>query len=224
MKILCSCFAWLLIFLTTTIANSQEYSVELIEQPPQAEDLAPELTQQFAPKGYRVKRDTSRTICEIWLCKDLQVTANFEPANGRLYPFQPGQLIGIVHYSRKSTEFRNQTLASGWYTLRFELQPIDGNHVGTSPTRDFLLLVAAEHDEADKDWDLEELQSLSSEAAGSSHPAMICLQEPVQDAKPLVRHNADADWWILHLMLTAKSGGESIDLPLDLVVDGHAAE
>ncbi len=224
MKSYCNCFALLLISLATTIAVGQDYSVELIEQPPQAEDLTPELAKQFAANGYRVKRDSSRTVCEIWLRKDLEVTANFVPANGRLYPFQPGQLIGLAHYARKSSDFREQTIASGWYTLRFELQPIDGNHVGTSPTRDFLLLVAAEHDEADKDWDLEELQSLSSEAAGSSHPAMICLQEPVQDAKPLVRHNAETDWWLLHIVAKGQADGKTVALPIDLVVEGHAAE
>lgn len=224
MKLLCSYVALVCLLLTSTVATSQEFSVELMEQSPQAEGVAPELAKQFAANGYRVKRDASRTVCELWLCKELEIKPDFTPAGGRLYPFEPGQLIGLVHYSRKSSDFRDQTVASGWYTLRYELQPVDGNHVGTSPTRDFLLLVKAEHDEVDKDWDLKELQSLSSEAIGASHPAMICLQEPVKEAKPFVRHNAEADWWILHVMAKGKAEGKSVDIPLDMVIEGHAAE
>lgn len=114
MKALRSCLALLCLCLTSPLANSQEFSVELIDQPAQAEGVASELIQQFAANGYRVKRDASRTVCEIWLSKELEVKANFTPADGRLYPFEPGQLIGLVHYVRKSTEFRDQTVASGW--------------------------------------------------------------------------------------------------------------
>ena len=73
MKLFCRYFVLICMFLTSTIATSQEFSVELIEQPPQAEGLAPELVKQFADKGYRVKRDASRTVCELWLCKELEV-------------------------------------------------------------------------------------------------------------------------------------------------------
>ncbi len=224
MNLLHSSLALVLMSLPFSTAFSQEYSVEAIDQPAQADDVAPELAKQFAAKGYRVQRDSSRTVCELWLTKELEVTANFEPTNERLYPFQPGQLIGLVHFARRSSDFRDQSLSSGWYTLRFDLQPVDGNHVGTSPTRDFLLMVAAEHDEADKDWSQEELQELSAEAAGSAHPAMICLQAPVKDPKPLVRHNEEADWWVLHVVAKGVANGKPVDVPLDLVVAGHANE
>ena len=184
----------------------------MIEQPPAADDVAAELAKQFSDVGYRVKRDSTRTICEIWLCKELELAADFEPSNQRLYPFEPGQLIGLVHYSRKTTDFRGQSISRGWYTLRYGLQPVDGNHVGTSPTRDFLLLVAAENDEAKKAWDLEELEELSAEAAGSAHPAMICLQKPSTDAKPLVRHNEETDWWILHVTGQGVGNGMSASI------------
>jgi hypothetical protein len=219
-----SCLALLSLLLTFSTASSQEYSVEIIDQPPKADAVAPELAKQFAAKGYRVKRDSTRTVCEIWLRQELEVTPDFEPTNERLYPFYPGQLIGLLHFSRRGSDFRDQSVSSGWYTLRFDLQPVDGNHIGTSPTRDFLLMVSAEHDEAGKDWGAEELQELSSEAAGSSHPAMVCLQVPVKDAAPLVRHNAEADWWILHVIGKGVTNGKAKDIPIDLVVAGHAAE
>lgn len=204
-------------------AASQDYSVEIVDEPAKAEGLAAELLQQFSSKGYRAKRG-SRTICELWLCKQWNIEAEFEATPERLYPFHPGQLIALVHFPRKTTDFRQQTITDGWYTLRFELQPVDGNHVGTSVTRDFLLAVAAEHDAADKDWDAKDLQAVSAEAAGASHPAMLCLQTAGASAEPAMSHLEEQDWWVMHVLGQATEGGKQRALPLDIVIAGHAAE
>jgi hypothetical protein len=144
--------------LSSAIGLAQEpYKLELFDAAPQAKELSTELVQRLSPKGYRIKNSSDRTTCEVWLCKQWEIDANFVATEQRLYPFQPGQLIGVIHVARKEAEFRNHTVASGWYTLRFELQPVDGNHEGTSITRDFLLLVAVEDDAADKQWKQKEL-------------------------------------------------------------------
>lgn len=210
--------------LTFSLAKGQEYSVEVVEQPPAADEVAAELTQQLADKGYRVQRGSNRTVCQIWLCKQWEVDADFKASDERLYPFRPGQLIGLLHFKRKGSDFRDQQLGSGWYTLRMGLQPIDGNHEGTSPTRDFLLLVNVADDAPEKEWDPEELHKASALAADSSHPAMLCLQAPLEDPQPTIRHDEQNDWWILHLVGKSVAGEKTSDLFLDVVVAGQAAE
>ena len=213
------------LLLVPRLAGAQDYSVEVIEEAPKADGLSDELTSQFGEKGYRVKRGGSRTVCEIWLRKEWDVQADFKPSPTMLYPFTPGQLIGIVHFPRRGSDFRDQTISSGWYTLRFFLQPVDGNHIGTSPTRDFLLLLAADKDASGKDWTPDDLQTVSAEAAGSSHPAMFCLQPVEEGEAPGIRHRVNEDWWILHLTGTGKAGDATVpDVPLDVVVAGHAPE
>ena len=78
---------------------------------------------------------------------------------------------------------RDQDIAKGVYTLRYGQQPVDGNHEGTSPTRDFLTLVNAEKDTSAKPMELKALLKASAEAAGSSHPALFGMQKVKGDAK-----------------------------------------
>jgi hypothetical protein len=204
------------------MANGQEYSLEAIDAAPESDELSDEIAKLLADKGIRVKRGESRTVCELWLCKQWDVDPEFKATDERLYPFKPGQLIGVLHFRRRGSEFRDQTVSSGWYTLRFGLQPVDGNHEGTSPTRDFLLLVNAEQDEFAKDWGEDELNEASAEAAGSSHPAMLCLQRPQQGSQTAIRYDEANDWWVLHTAGVAKN--DANDVPIDLVVVGQAHE
>lgn len=217
------CLFATLVFLSAPLTLAQEYSVEKIDEAPEAEGVSDEIAELIAEDGYRVNKG-SRTFCEIWFCKELKVDPDFEATEQRLYPFEVGQLVGLLHFGRRGSEFRDQQISSGWYTLRFGLQPIDGNHVGTSPTRDFLLLVDAEEDELPENWSEEDLYEMSAEAAGSTHPALFCLQRPSEGSELTIRHNEQHDWWVMHLDAAGSAGGKPVSVPIDLVVVGYAAE
>lgn len=219
-----SVIATFLLVLNLSAANGQEHRVEVIDTAPDADEVSVEFREQFADKGIRIKRGSSRTVCEVWFCKQWPVEAGFQATEDRLYPFAPGQLIGLLHFSRRGKDFRDQSVSSGWYTLRFGLQPIDGNHEGTSPTRDFLVMVDVEQDAADKVWDVKSLMGASAEAAGSTHPAMMCLQRATEGSQPAMRHDESHDWWILHTVGKGTADEKTQDVPFDLVVAGHATE
>lgn len=206
-------------------SQGQDYSVEVIDAGPDATEIAPQLAESMSDKGYRVKKG-SRTVAEIWYRKEWKLDPAFEKSSERLYPFEPEQLIGVLHFPRRGSDFREQTISSGWYTLRFALLPVDGNHEGTSPTRDFLLLVEASQDAADKQWQVDDLNRASSEAAGSTHPATLCLQDAKETGElPSMRHDDFNDWWILRAAgkgITAEK--QAKEFPIELVVAGHAFE
>jgi hypothetical protein len=213
----------LLTALLSPAASGQEYSAEVIDAAPEADGVSDEVAKLIGDKGIRVKKGT-RSACEIWFVQPLPIEPEFEATEDRLYPFTPGQLIGVLHFGRRGSEFRDQSISSGWYTLRFGLQPIDGNHEGTSPTRDFLLLVDAEQDELVDNWEADDLNEASAEAAGSAHPAMLCLQRASEGSEVAIRHDESNDWWILHLAVPAMAGDQAKEIPIDLIVAGHAAE
>ena len=207
-------------------ARSQEYEVSEIRNGPSKESVPAALAKGFESNGTRVTRESNKTVCDIWLRSPLEVVADFVESKDLLYPFKQGQLIGLIHFPRRTSEFRQQTMESGWYTLRFGLQPVDGNHVGTSPTRDFLLMVKAENDQIDKTWSVKDLLTASAEVAGSSHPAMMFLQrvDKTAESKSSIRHNEEKDWWTLRLVGKGNADGKSQDVVIDLIVVGHAAE
>jgi hypothetical protein len=138
------------------------------------------------------------------------------------YPFTPGQLVGVINVPRRSglTDFKGHEIESGLYTLRYGQQPMDGNHIGTSDTADFLLAVPIAND-ADPApiADLKSLFTRSAEASGTTHPAIFSLLPADADsAEPGLAHDAEHEFWILQLV--AASGDEK--LPLRMIVVGES--
>jgi hypothetical protein len=215
----CSCYEG-------ALAAEAEFEAVLLEQEPPKEELAPPIAESLGTTGIAVKRGENRTVCELWLCKKWQVQPDFKPTLQLLYPFKEGELIGVIRYPRRGNDFRDQEIAGGIYTLRYALQPVDGNHVGTSPTRDFFLMLPAELDKSTEPIVQEELVLQSTEVSQTAHPALLALQEVQKEASklPAMRHDESRDWWILQLAGNSGAEGKSGDVRVDVVVVGHAAE
>jgi hypothetical protein len=173
------------------------------------------------PLGHTVV-GPKRDLCSIWLLKDVARQAEFTPSTAVKYPFTPGQLVGVLSVPRRAglTDFKGQELESGLYTLRYGQQPMDGNHIGTSDTADFLLAVPVA-DDADPApiADLKSLFTRSAEASGTTHPAIFSLLPADGDAaEPGLTHDAEHEFWILQL--TAKTGESMV--PLRVIVVGES--
>lgn len=208
------------------VARAAEHRIEVTEGTAPTDVLSEKISAQLSETGVKVLRGSRRTVCEIWLCKQWAIPADFESSSEVSYPFRPGQLLGVLRFLRKGSDFRDQDIPRGTYTLRYGQQPVDGNHEGTSSTRDFLLLVKAEDDMSAEPMDVEQLISASALAAESNHPAMMWLPKPAgkAPAEPSLRHQADEDWWILQLSGAVRVGDETQNLPINLVVVGYAPE
>ncbi len=206
-------------------AAAADHQVDVSKEAIPAE-VSREIAAQLSPSGFKVTRGPSRTICEIWLCKEWTVSAEFKATAEVLYPFKPGQLIGVIRYPRKASDFRDQEIGAGVYTMRYAQQPVNGSHIGTSPTRDFVLLLAADADTKAANLSGEDLIAKSIDAAGTAHPAMLCLQQVEGQAADglAIRHNEEHDWWIITVQSDAKAGDKARKLPIDLVVVGISSE
>ncbi len=206
-------------------AKSADYSVEALNQAAPDDELGSAVAEQLSPTGFVVKSG-KRTLCEVWPCKAWTVDADFKRSNTIIYPLEPGELIGVVRFARKGGDFRGQEIARGLYTLRYALQPQDGNHVGTSDTRDFLLLFRAADDQQSEPMSKEKMFSLSPKAAGGTHPAMLSLlaAEPDADESPKMAHDEARELWSVKFSNPTTAGGKTGKLTLQLVVVGKAAE
>ena len=203
---------------------ADEYKLESLAEAAPAEGLTPEIAGLLAPGGFKVVKGTSRTVCSFWPVKQLTIKADFKPSAALLYPLEMGQLVGVINYKRSGEDFRGQEIAAGTYTVRYALQPEDGNHVGTSDTRDFLLLLKAEDDKMPALLAKEDLFKLSAAAAGTPHPCMLALQaaEPTAGNPPSLEHNEDRELWSVAFVVKSDKGNGT--LPIRVVVVGKAAE
>ncbi len=203
-------------------ATAQDLRVEVLQQAAPAEGLSSELAQQLADKGFRVLRGSNRTVCEIWPTKEFAIREGFSPTSKVIYPFEVGQFLGVIRFPRKGEDFRGQQIPSGVYTLRYALQPEDGNHVGTSDTRDFVLLSRLEDDTVLAPLEGKELFERSAKVVETTHPAMLCLlaSDAAPEEAPRMAHIEERDWWSVVFDNPARSGEENSMLPVNLVVVG----
>jgi hypothetical protein len=217
-------FGILALAVLTLPAAGQEHKVAKVDTPPPTGAVAPEITALLQPTGFRVTKGTS-VICEMWLAKEWPIATDAKTGGEVLYPLTPGQLIGVANYQRKAADFRDQEIPAGTYVVRYAQQPVDGAHVGTSPTRDFLLLLPAAKDREPKTLDYKTLTTTSKETTGTAHPAILSLQTAAGGGEPLsIREASEQEWVIVHFVGKAKQGAAMKDMPVDLVVVGKAPE
>lgn len=220
------CWSALALVLLAARSEAADYKAEALDEKPPAE-LAAEIGKALSPTGIRISDAKGNPHCDLWLVAEWAVKPDFKATNDHLYPFSSGQLLGAIRYANKTEDFRKQAMAKGVYTLRYGLQPQDGNHVGTSDTRDFLVLIKAKDDADAKPIAVEEeLFKKAAAAAGTTHPTMLSLKRAGEKpAKlPALRHEADHELWVLQATSAAKAGDKSAPMPIEIVVVGHAAE
>ena len=191
------------------------------------EQLTPAVAGEISPKGFRIG-GPKHALCEIWLRRSVPMTANFTPSPTVLYPFEVGELIGVIRFPRKAADFRNQEIAAGVYTLRYGQQPEDGNHIGTSETRDFLLLLPAKEDKTPGKVDAETLFKFSRDAAATTHPAILTMLSPPADgdpqAAPALVHDEPHGLWSVVMPAACATGEKKTNRLIQFVVVGHAPE
>lgn len=211
---------WLvcLIVLATTAALAAEPKIEKVSRPKDS-TVPDRVWQVLDPDGYRVVLEDG-PLCEIWLRKS--VPASSAKANqDALYPqLAPSTLVGVINFLKGSTAYKGDPIKPGFYTLRYELLPADGNHLGVAPNPDFVLILPPAAD-ADPDAQLkfQEMVGLSRKATGASHPGPLNL---VQADKTLPGVSKDdQDHWIFSTNLSLSSGEK---LPVGFVVKGTAPQ
>ncbi|HYL09208.1 MAG TPA: hypothetical protein VEU31_00600, partial [Candidatus Acidoferrales bacterium] len=75
-------------------------------------------------------------LCEIWLRKAIPVNASPSNELGVAFgEFAEGTLAAVVRFPAEVIDYRKQRVKAGVYTLRYALNPVNGNHQGVAPQR-----------------------------------------------------------------------------------------
>ena len=113
-------------------------------------------------------------------------------------PFRKARFSASSVSPEKGSDFREQSIPSGIYTLRFGLHPENGDHMGVAPSRDFAVLSPVDKDlEVEKNYDFDALVELTAEV-GNPHPTVARLELPEGDDAPHLWEN-DYEHWVLDL-------------------------
>lgn len=173
-------------------------------------------------KGHRVILSDGSILCEIWLRKQVTTKAKGDVA-GAIYTELPeSTLVGVISFPKDARDYRGQQVKAGSYTLRYTIHPADGNHLGISVYRDFLVLSPVSADQSpEASFKFEDLMKLSARTLGSVHPSPISLVSPEGlKSVPGVETN-DHGNLVFAARIKTQSGAE---MPIAFVVKGEAEQ
>ena len=122
-----------------------------------------------------VMRDGNRI--EIWWVKAIALDSAPQAAPS-WSNVSDGALVGAMRVAQPLTDARGFTIKPGVYTLRFALQPQDGDHLGVSPYRQFLLVAPAADDQLPDAVGFKGAVALAKKTLGKSHPSTLSLDPP----------------------------------------------
>ncbi len=217
----------LVIALAPTTSQAQPYKIERLKQSPPS-SLAPAIRDALQSEGYRVRNGEGKTYAEIWLRKAVPASRKPSGPSGAVqFPFlTEGELLGALRFEGEGQDYRDQTIPKGVYTLRYGLQPINGDHLGVSTFRDYALLLPAAKDQAVAGIPTKPLNEKRAESAGTSHPAVLILLTPpaTSAAGPWMVRDEEKDLWgaVLPLNLDVKGGSSVPPVNLELILIGAA--
>ena len=140
---------------------------------------------QLQTGGVRASVD-GKTL-DFWFVKGVPVTGAAEWDR-----VAEGSLIGAVRIGAAFRDIRGKVIKPGVYTLRYGIQPDNGDHLGVSPHRQFLLLIPARDDKNPAPQGHEETIELSKGSIGGSHPGVWSIDPPAAGQEAVLsQHKTD---------------------------------
>jgi hypothetical protein len=208
-------------------AAAQTYKVETVSAAA-PQELAPAVREVLSGDALRVVGPNG-PLCEIWLRKVVPGQARATQELGITYgQLAEGTLVGAIRFPAEVKDYRRQRVNPGVYTLRYALLPVDGNHLGVAPQRDFLLAAPAAADQAPTNLTRDPTIALGRKTTGTNHPSVwsMAAVEGESASLPVMTHQEDSDLWVLEFRVQVQSGKNAAPsaVSMALVVAGYAPE
>ena len=188
-------------------------SVKTVEaEAPQ--ELAEPIRSVLQARAIQVTTDDG-LLGEFWFRTDFPVAEGVtSELEVEFTQIKMGTLVGVVKLGRAWSDYKDNNIEPGLYTLRFGIRPADGNHMGVSIYRDFVLLIpVAQDQELEMPWSKDDFAMQSFGATGIGHPAVMSIFPIWEEiSEPSIVKN-DMDQWTLAMPFD--------NLAFGLVVEGH---
>jgi hypothetical protein len=199
---------FMLLVLSTSLALAQ-YKMEPAGAPPT--DLATAFASAVQPQGVKILGADGSVYCEVWFRTKVQAGPK-STDDAVTLSIPQGALLGVIRFAGPAQDRRGQSLKAGTYTLRYSQYPVNGDHQGVAPQRDFAVLVRAGDDtDPGATPGFDALVALSVKASGTPHPAVLSIWSSSSDKFPAFGKQNDHDW-----VLDIKVG----DMPVSIILAG----
>ncbi len=203
-------------------ATAADLTLKLSDKQPPAEVSEP-IKKVLQAKAIQLLNG-DKPVFEFWWRKDVPIKAKPESAAKSLETLDEITLLGVAVVGEGQRDYKDNEIAPGTYTMRFGLQPQDGDHLGTSEFPFFAVLIPTK-----TDTDVASIKTYKAMVKGSGkgtatgHPIVLSLR-PSSDANgstptltsPAANHKA------VRLTVPGKAPGSDkpVNLVFELVYEG----
>jgi len=168
-----------------------EYKLEPAGVPP-AEVAAP-VASLLQKSGHRILGPDGKAYCEIWFVSQAPSGPQSSEVDLTWKTVPHGSVLGVISFAANGADRRGQVLKPGVYTLRFSYFPLNGDHQGVAPQRDFLVLTPAADDQDAAAVSFDPLMKMSRKASGTPHPAVLSMWSVESDFMPGLSEIGEGD-------------------------------
>lgn len=182
--------------LTVLLAASAafaQYKLEPAGAPPS--EVAAAISAELQPAGHKVLAGDGKVWCELWFRKGSPSGPQTTENDVTWKNVVAGAVVGVIRWPAAGYDRRGQGIKPGVYTLRYSMHPVNGDHLGVAPQRDFLVLTPAAQDTDPKPVNVfDNLMNMSRKASGTQHPAVLSIWKIDSDFKPGLSQMGEHDW------------------------------
>jgi hypothetical protein len=201
--------------------DAADFSVKMTEKEPPKE-VGEAIRKLLQPKAMQVLNGNT-PVFEFWFSSEVPLKSRPAAADKALEAIPETTVLGAVTVGSGQRDYKDNEIAAGVYTMRFGLQPQDGDHLGTADYAYFALLLPANSDiRPDGFATAKAMAKASSHGTASEHPLVLSLRPAPSDPGELPKLNEPvADHKSVRVKVPAKAGADKIDLLFELVFKGH---
>lgn len=199
-----------------------DFAVRVIDKAPPAA-LGEGIRQLLASKAVQISED-GQAVYELWFCRTIPIQSKPASAAEALKTLRETTLLGAAVASGHNRDYKDNEVAPGVYTMRFGLQPQDGDHLGTADYPYFAILIPAKYDEKpDTFTTYRPMVKASGRDVPTGHPNVLSLRpvsSPAGQVPQLNVPDTDHHSVVLRLPAAVEPGGESAELVFEFVFRG----
>jgi len=179
--------------LCTAAAAFGQYKMEPVGAPPA--ELAPAVAGVLNKQGARILGANGSVFCEVWLRSSVPAGPKSNEESVTLPTIPHGSVLGAIRFPAAGADRRGQVIKPGVYTLRFSYYPLNGDHQGAAPQRDFMVMTPAAEDKDPAPIPVfDALMVMSRKASNTPHPAVLSFWKAETDFQPGFAKMGEQDW------------------------------
>ena len=201
--------------------NAADLSVQVSDKEPPKE-IGESIRKMLPPKSVQLLNG-DRPVFEFWFNPEVPLKSKPGSIEKALGVIQETTLLGAATVGSGQRDYKDNEIPAGVYTMRFGLQPQDGDHLGTAEYPYFAVLIPAKNDtQLDGITTYKAMAKASGKDTASGHPLVLSLRPASSGNGDVPKLNEPAaDHKSLRVKVPAKAGEEKTTIVFELVFKGH---